>query len=92
MRGRKTGGRVAGTPNKATTDIQAKLAAIGCDPIEGLARIAIDSGTAVAIRARCYAELSQYVAPKRKAIEHTGEGGNALHIRVTGIIAPEAEE
>jgi hypothetical protein len=33
--GHKTGGRVAGTPNKATADIRERLAAMGCYPLEG---------------------------------------------------------
>lgn len=36
----KTGGRQKGTPNKRTQEIQEKLEKLGCDPIEGLARIA----------------------------------------------------
>lgn len=39
-KGRKTGGRTAGTPNRDTQDVTAKLAALGCDPIAGLAAIA----------------------------------------------------
>lgn len=83
--GQKTGGRVAGTPNKATADLRERLSTLGCDPIEGLARIAGNSRTPVAVRARCFAELAQYVYPKRKALEHTGEDGNALHVEVTHI-------
>lgn len=39
--GKKTGGRVAGTPNRQTVDIMAKLAKLKCDPIIGMARIAM---------------------------------------------------
>src|ERR1700739_1532643 len=39
--GRKTGGRVMGTPNKATLAVTERLKAIGCDPIEGMARLAM---------------------------------------------------
>lgn len=37
----KTGGRQKGTPNKATKEVIAKLEEMGCDPIEGMARIAM---------------------------------------------------
>jgi len=84
-------------PLKRTIEIQEKLAAMGCDPIEGMARIALEaeSGfvttlTSIAqsndikeinelipeflknltIAGNMYKELAQYVAPKRKAIEH----------------------
>jgi hypothetical protein len=70
--GRKTGGRVKGTPNKGTVAVAERLEAIGCDPIEGMARIAMDIKTPIDIRAKLFSELAQYIAPKRKAIEHTG--------------------
>ena len=37
---KKTGGRKAGTPNKKTQIVEEILNAIGCNPIENLARIA----------------------------------------------------
>lgn len=37
---KKTGGRKAGTPNKKTQIVEDILNAIGCNPIENLARIA----------------------------------------------------
>ena len=72
--GFKTGGRKVGTPNKASQQIVEKLEALGCDPIEGMAHIAMDTFNPLEIRARMYAELAQYVAPKRKSVEiETGE-------------------
>ena len=84
--GRKTGGRVKGTPNKTTVAVTERLEAIGCDPIEGMARIAMDIKTPIDLRARMYSELAQYVAPKRKAIEHSGDalGLEALLARLDG--------
>lgn len=106
---------MAGTPNKQTTDVITKLAALGCDPIEGMARIALGdvpcpqcaasgeagymltadgyifdpaSGTKMTcricwgsgkepietkLRADMFKELTQYVAPKRRAVEHSGD-------------------
>ena len=66
----KTGGRQAGTPNKRTLDVIANLEALGCDPIEGMARIAMDQGNSPELRGKMFAELAGYVAPKRKAIDH----------------------
>ena len=37
--GRKTGGRVAGTPNKRTVEVIERLESLGCDPIAGMAKI-----------------------------------------------------
>jgi hypothetical protein len=60
-----------GKPNRRTTEVQQKLEALGCDPIEGMARLAMDETVELSIRAQMYKELAQYVAPKRKAIEHS---------------------
>jgi hypothetical protein len=77
--GTKTGGRQKGTPNKRTEEIQAKLEQMGCDPLEGMARLAVDENNSPELRGRMYAELAQYVAPKRKAIEHSSDiGGTAF--------------
>ena len=70
-RGLKTGGRKAGTPNKQTAEITAKLEALGCDPLEGMARLAMDQANPPELRGRMFAELAQYVAPKRRAVEVT---------------------
>jgi hypothetical protein len=67
--GRKTGGRLKGTPNRRTAEVAERLAVLGCDPIEGMARIAMDTSNAPELRGRMYAELAQYVAPKRKALD-----------------------
>ena len=83
--GHKTGGRIAGTPNKATADLQTKLDALGCNPIEGMARIAMNRRAPVAVRAKMFAELAQYIYPKRKAVEHTGTADNLIRIEVTRV-------
>jgi hypothetical protein len=68
-KGKKTGGRTAGTPNRRTTDVIERLNRLGCDPIEGMARIAMDASNAPELRGRMFAELAQYVAPKRRALD-----------------------
>ena len=64
----KTGGRKRGTPNRRTLEVCDLLQSLGCDPIEGMARIAMDASNSLELRARMYVELAQYVAPKRKAV------------------------
>ena len=76
-------------PNKATSDVLATLASLGCDPIEGMARIAMDTANAPEFRGRMFAELAGYVAPKRKAIEHTAPG-SAPMLKFT-MIPPKSE-
>jgi hypothetical protein len=68
--GKKTGGRIRGTPNKRTLEIQDRLCSMGCDPIQGMADLAMDANNTPELRGRMYAELAQYIAPKRKAVEH----------------------
>jgi hypothetical protein len=65
----KTGGRRLGTPNKRTDELAAKLLELGCDPIEGLARIALADETPLELKVRCNSELAQYVHPKRKSAD-----------------------
>lgn len=62
-------------PNKRTLDVIERLAALRCDPITGMARIALNMKNPVELRAKMFAELAQYVAPKRKAVEHAAEPG-----------------
>jgi len=80
--GRKTGGRTAGTPNKRTLNVMERLDELGCDPIEGMAKIALDPQNPIELRARMFSDLAQYVAPKRRAIDHSGsEGTGPIEIR-----------
>src|SRR4051812_32595528 len=88
-KGRKTGGRQKGTPNKATQDVAARLKALGCDPIEGMAALALDTSNPPELRGRMFSELAQYVAPKRKAIEHSAEPGTFIGYV---ILSPEEDE
>jgi hypothetical protein len=67
-------GRPKGALNKRTVDVIDKLAALRCDPITGMARIAMDKKNAIELRAKMFIELAQYVAPKRKALEHSADG------------------
>jgi hypothetical protein len=85
MLGAKTGGRTAGTPNRRTTDLMERLEALGCDPLEGLARIAADPTTDTTLRARVFADLLPYLYPKRKALEMTGADGGAVEIDLAGV-------
>ncbi len=68
--GERHGGRRTGTLNKRTVAVADRLEALGCDPIEGMVRLAMDETVEPSIRAQMYRELAQYIAPKRKAVEH----------------------
>ncbi len=51
-----------------------------------MARIAMDESNDVSLRAQMYKELAQYVAPKRKAVEVTGEDGDPLQMELKSLI------
>ena len=87
--GRRTGGRVAGTPNKRTEELVLRLEALGVDPVEGLAMIAKDPTVSVDLRARVHIELLAYMYPKRKALDLSAPAQQQVSIRL-GI--PRNEE
>lgn len=80
--GIKTGGGTAGTPNRRTAEVAERLAALGCDPIEGMARLAMDESVAPELRGRMFAELAQYVAPKRKALDVASASHQPVNINI----------
>jgi hypothetical protein len=51
-----------------------------------LARIAMNEKNPIELRARIYSDLAQYVAPKLKAMEHSGDVGmlEAFLARIDG--------
>jgi hypothetical protein len=65
----KSGGRRRGTPNRLTLEVADVLAAIGCNPILGMAQLAMDSDVSAELRFKANAELASYVYPKRKSVD-----------------------
>src|SRR4051812_48490399 len=68
-------GRPRGSKNRFTLAVEQRLQEIGLDPIAFLAGVVLndDGAWTPDHRLRAAIELAQYVAPKRKAVEHTGE-------------------
>ena len=62
-------GRKKGTPNRSSLEAAERLRELNCDPIEGMARIAMDEKHSPELRGRMFAELAHYVAAKPKAVE-----------------------
>lgn len=89
--GRKTGGRAAGTPNKRTTDVLDRLQQLGCDPIEGMALIAMDANNPPELRGRMFSELAQYVAPKRRALDMDSPSTAPVTIRLGIPVKQQAD-
>jgi len=92
FRGRKRlGGRVKGTRNKFS-DVADILADMGCNPVKGLALLAMNKKNDPALRAKCYSELLQYTKPKIKAIDRdTGRSGEDNTLTVHVISEEKAE-
>lgn len=90
--GEKRGGRKKGTPNKKSKKAEEQILEL-CNPFEEmvrLARLAEDNqeyNTAIG----AYKELAQYIAPKRKAVEVTGENGNPIIMQAIGIKGVDAQ-
>ena len=77
-RGRKTGGRKAGTPNKATADIKAVAQEYGPQAIAVLVEIVNDKGAPHASRVAAADKLlDRGYGKARQAIDLGGQGGEA---------------
>ena len=87
--GRKTGGRVAGTPNKATAEIKAAAAIHGPAAIKALAQIATGTKYPPAARvAAAVALLDRGFGKPPQAL--TDDEGGPLIPRVIELVAPTA--
>ena len=86
----KTGGRTAGTKNKVSELVRARLEELECDPIEQLVIIAkqAQANDDLHLAATVYKDLAAYVAPKMKAIEVESGSSNQ---QVTEVIFTRAE-
>ena len=61
-------GRKKGSSVKASADEICKR--LKCDPIAGMASIAMDKKADLGLRARMYAELAKYLHPQRRAVDN----------------------
>jgi hypothetical protein len=63
----KPPGRSHNGPPIDIDDVAKRLKELGCDPIAELVALARDDAAPLALSGRIFAELANYVAPKRKA-------------------------
>ncbi len=80
----KTGGRKKGSKNKIDTELKARLAEKYSDwcPVEAMCDIAKKARRAD-IKLAALKEVSQYLYPKRKAIEHSG---TVNHVSLASVL------
>ena len=84
------GGRPKGAANKTKRQLLTRLEQLWPDyhPVIEMAKIANDPSADLKLRADMNKEVAQYVEPKRKAIEITGQDGGPLRV----IASPVDEE
>lgn len=58
--------------------MEERLRQLDCDPIAGMAKLAQDETVPAVLRARLFAELTRYIAPRAKAADLTGAEGKPL--------------
>ncbi len=82
-KGQKTGGRAAGTPNKATQNAREAISRLvdgNADRMqEWLDRIAEEEGPMAAWR--CLTDVIEYHIPKLARTEHTGPNGGPMQVQ-----------
>jgi len=91
MKGKKTGGRLPGTPNKKSLEIRELVAQRypNYHPVLALAEIATDPANEVAIRLQANKEVAKYMAPQLKAIEI--RDGKEDEVKIIVVRAPDEE-
>ena len=95
--GERRGGRKKGVPNKRTAEVEAKLDALGVDPLEGLAELAkwakeqrrnakafSEQMKCAELEGKMHTELASFKHPKRKAIEHDASEGAKVSLLIEG--------
>jgi hypothetical protein len=71
-KGRKTGGRQRGTPNKASVEREKVIAESGLTPLKYMLRTLRDESLDLQTRMDAASKAAPYVHPKLAAIEHSG--------------------
>ena len=71
-KGRKTGGRQKGTPNKRTQEVVAKIEASGLTPLDYMLKVMRDENEVLDVRLDAAKAAAPYVHPRLASIENTG--------------------
>jgi hypothetical protein len=77
-RGQKTGGRVKGTPNKATAAKEAEIAASGLTPLDFMLEVLRDTDRAFDARMDAAKAAAPYVHPKRAPVDSKGDDASGI--------------
>jgi hypothetical protein len=71
-KGRKTGGRQKGTPNKRTQEVVARIEASGLTPLDYMLKVMRDENEVLDVRLDAAKAAAPYVHPRLASIENTG--------------------
>ena len=82
-------GRPKGSLGEKTKAVQAKLDQLGCDPIEALANISMDTSNTPELRFQANKELAQYVSQKRKAVELDAAVDGGINVNLVSFAKEE---
>ncbi len=80
--GKKTGGRQKGTPNRASAQRAAEIAASGETPLDYMLRVMRDKTVDHDRRDDMAKAAANYVHSKLATTEHTGKDGGPLQVSV----------
>ncbi len=81
-RGAKYGGRVKGTPNKATAAKAEAIASSGLTPLDFMLDVMRDQRNPLHLRASAAKDAAPYVHPRLANIEHTGRNGGPIEMTI----------
>lgn len=79
-KGKKTGGRRPGSPNKATAEREARIAASGLTPLDYMISLMRDANLDVPTRLDAAKSAAPYVHAKLQAIQLTGKDGGPIKV------------
>jgi hypothetical protein len=82
MKGKKTGGRVKGTPNRATVARQAEIAKSGLTPLDFMLKVMRNAKNSLEVRLEAAKSAAPYVHPKLASIDHTGKVDGTLTVQI----------
>lgn len=93
-RGKKTGGRQKGTPNKATAERQQAIAEGGETPLEYMLKVMRDPSVDSRRRDEMAKSAAPYTHPRLNSVEHGGKDGGPVDVRfkIEFVKPPKVED
>ncbi len=87
--GRKTGGRTAGTPNRKTAEVQAKIEKAGVTPLQFMVEVLQDENQSFQNRQWAAREAAPYLHPKLSSTDVQVKGSLKIDMVKRMIVDPK---